>query len=216
MEEFEEYIEGEDETPTIIWNDLSLETTGDSRFAEGPTCALTMFHWMRAKSRQQGDMLTYPQLVAMLLQRFREQAWRHHVIDEVDSVISNPNKSSFEDGTYWLLRFTRDNRIFAAKVEWTSGFGSRLREVVDLTTEYHWDGNFILPISYEPYMSVQHFTFIGTDVRGIVFPDNEIVEFFSPRGVEMIDQPRAGKYISAEDATWKQPQLGDFTGMKHP
>jgi len=213
LEEVEEFVEGEDETPTINKDTQILTTTGDSRFAEAPTVLLTVLHWATVRSG-----LSYSQILGMLEQRFREQAWRHHVLKDVDEELVHKSKGSFEDGTYWLLRFSRDNRIFGAKVEWTQALGSKLREVVDLNTEFHWskDGKFTLPVSYEPYMDVQRYTFLGTAVRGIVFDDGQIVEFFNPRGVELIHEPRDGKYISASDAEWQKPKLGDFTGMQYP
>ena len=208
LEEFEEFTDGEDETPTLIGSEL--QTTGDSRFSEAPTVILTILHWMRERTD-----LTYPQLLSMLEQRYREQAWRYHVIPTIDHPVDTNEESSFADGTYWLLRFSRDNRLFGVKVEWSSG-KAKMREVVDMDTKYHWtDGKYTLPASYEPYMHVQHFTLLG-DVRGVVWPDGLIVEFFGPRGVELISEPRDGKYIRVEDTEWLAPNLGTFRSMRHP
>jgi len=212
VEEYDEFVEGEDETPTV--DGKVLKTTGDTRFSEGITVINTVLHWMQVKTG-----LDYTTLIAMVPERFREQAWRYHVIEDVNQDVGNQKYDSFEDGTYWVLRHSRDNRIFGMKLEWTARDGTRLREVVDLTTEYHWNGDrFVLPKSYKPYMDVQKYTFLNdkVGVRGIEMPDGWLAEFFSPRGVELLDEPRDGIYVKVKDVSWFKPILGDFESMRHP
>jgi len=207
-EEFDEMMEGEDETPSVNGNEL--ESTGDSMFSESVTVILTILHWQRKRTG-----LRYNQLLSMLEQRYREQAWRYHVLESPDEPVQHKSTSAFADGTYWLLRLSRDNRIFGCKTEWKDGV-SQMREVTDLDTKWHWtDGNFTLPASYEPYMAKQKYTVLG-DVRGVVFPDGNIIEFFTPRGAELIHEPRKGTYIKVEDTEWQTPTLGSFFKMRHP
>jgi hypothetical protein len=206
-EEYEEMMEGEDETPSVVGD--KLETTGDTMFSESVTVLLTILHWQRKRTG-----LRYNQLLSMLEQRYREQAWRYHVLESPEETVQHKS-TTFADGTYWLIRLSRDNRIFGCKTEWINGV-SQIREVVDLDIKWHWsDGHFALPASYEPYMQAQNYTVLG-DVRGVVFPDGHIVEFFSPRGVELIHEPRKGTYIKAEDCEWQTPVLGSFFKMRHP
>jgi len=71
-EEYDEFVEGEDEDPTF--EDGVMLTTGDTRLSESFTVVLTVLHWMRHRTG-----LDYSTLMAMANQRYREQADRYSV-----------------------------------------------------------------------------------------------------------------------------------------
>jgi len=207
-EEYQEMVEGEDETPQIYENTLC--TTGDSRYSEAITVLLTVLHWMRQRSE-----LTYAQIIGLLSQRFREQAWRYDIIPEVTSEVTLA-KSNPRDLTYWIVRRSRDGRMMSVKIKFEND-RAYMSEVVDLNTSVHLQGEkLVLPVSYTPYAEKQRVTGISETVRGIDFGDGTYLDFFNPRGVEMIDYEDKGEYIPFDEIDFRADQviIGSFTGMQ--
>ena len=121
-------------------------------------------------------------------------------------------------GTYWIVTRSQNNNGFAVKAQWKDN-ETRLREVFHADGEWHFslDGKFTLPVSYEPYMDKQNFFIIEEpNVRGIVFPDDLVIDFFGTLGAEIIDHERDGEYLDATEINWSKPLLAKFEGMRFP
>jgi len=207
LEEFGEYLIGDDEVPQF--NSNNITTTGDTKFSESITVILTILHWQREHTG-----FTYGQLLSLLVKRYAEQADRHHI--KMDELV----KSTYEIGvplsnTYWFIRTNRIGTFFGVKIELANGQVA-IREVFHGDPRIHLiDDNFILPSSYEPFMDEQWWAHLDSETRGVQIDHQTYLDFFNPMGVELVHTKKhIYNYVKLEDLAFKKPILGDFEGMR--
>lgn len=219
FEEVEEFKIGPEAPVEINESDETVSIVGDSKVSEAITGILTFHHAVRARMLQ--DFLkTNPateQILSISAGRYLEQWNRYHQGETLvlNQFVNSAGQKIVRDQTFWLVKRSRDGRMLGCKVKF-DGYVPYISEVADLDPGFHLsNGLMVLPISYEPYHKVQNAYLLDGETRGVSIDSNYVLDFFNPRGVEMIDKAREGNYIEWNEVNWHRPLLGSFEEMRY-